>query len=351
MRIWPENFWLARRYVTEILPGGLICAAASVFAPVWYRASLDSMRMARPVCAAIGIAATLLLGHHYFSFSQPIRTHVEYAGIIPRLEQLASTFADDDLVLFESRRASDVHVLALPLSYIYARNVLVLATPQPDKPAVAHFLEWAGGKYRNVYFVAGGGTDLLSADVGSVVVRTERFQVPEYEKTAYDTYPRRSVMKPFDFTIYKLVTAGSTRAPESLDVGGTDDLHLLDFHPKERLGGGPVTFRWSQDSSVLLMHVAPQSREFVLRLSGGRPRGVAPAQVTILVNGEEIGRVEPSNDFREHAFPIPAALAAAAGASDTARIEIRSSTWTPRAVGGGSDIRALGVMVDRAEIR
>lgn len=351
MRIWPEHFWLARRFLTEILPGSLICAAAALFAPVWFRASLNSLRLARPVFAALGVAATLLLGQRYLSASQPIRTHVEYAGIIPRLEQLASTFGDEDLVVFESRSASDVHVLALPLSYIYARNVLVLASSQPDKPAVARFLEWAGGRFRNVYFVAGGGTDLLSSGVGSVVVRTERFQVPEYEKTAYDTYPRRSVMKPFDFTIYKLVTTGSTRAPESLDIGGTDDLHLIDFYPKERLGGGPVTFRWSQHSSFLLMHVPSQSRELVLRLSGGRPRGVPTAQVTILVDGEEIGRAEPSNDFREHVFPIPTALAAAAGSSDVARIEIRSSTWTPRTVAGGSDIRALGVMVDQAEIR
>ncbi len=351
MRIWPEHFWLARRFLTEILPGCLIFTAAALFAPMWYSVSVGRVRRLRPVFAAVGVAATLLLGQRYLSASQPIRTHIEYAGIIPRLEQLASTFNDDDLVVFESRRASDVHVLALPLSYIYARNVLVLATTQPDKSAVARFLDWASGKYRNVYFVAGGGTDLLSSDVGSAVVRTERFQVPEYEKTTYETYPRRSVMKPFDFTIYRLEKTGSTQAPESLDVGGTDDLHLIDFYPKERLGGGPVTFRWSQDSSVLLMHVPPQSRELALRLSGGRPRGVPPAQVTILVNGEEIGRAELSNDFREHLFPIRAALAATAGSSDTSRIEIRSSTWTPRAVAGGSDTRALGAMVDRAEIR
>ena len=65
-----------------------------------------------------------------------------------------------------------------------------------------------------MYFVAGGGTDLLSPGVGSIVVATERFQVPEYEKTAFDVYPRRSVRKPFDFTIYKLVQIGSDSAAE-----------------------------------------------------------------------------------------------------------------------------------------
>ncbi len=36
MRIWPEHFWLARRFLTEILPGALICATATIFAPMWY---------------------------------------------------------------------------------------------------------------------------------------------------------------------------------------------------------------------------------------------------------------------------------------------------------------------------
>ena len=35
MRIWPEQFWLARRFLTEILPGALIFASAAIFAPVW----------------------------------------------------------------------------------------------------------------------------------------------------------------------------------------------------------------------------------------------------------------------------------------------------------------------------
>ena len=346
MRIWPEHFWLARRFLTEIMPGALIFAAAAMFAPLWLGWSK------RVAAAIVGIVAAALLGQRYFSASEAIRTHVEYAGIIPRLEKLASSFADDELVMIESRGASDVHTLGLPLSYIYARNVLVLADTRPDKRAVAGLIEWARERYRNVYFMAGGGTDLLSESVGSVVVSTERYQVPEYEKTVYNIYPRRSVMKPFDFTIYRLVSTGAAPAPQSLDIGGTDDLHLVDFHPKERLGGGDVTFRWSQDRSYLLMGITPQSRAVALRLSGGRPRGVPPPHVDVLIDGEALGNAEPANEFREYAFPIPEALAArAAGGGRPSQIEIRSSTWIPRAVFGGPDTRALGVMVDRAEIR
>jgi hypothetical protein len=346
MRIWPEHFWLARRFLTGILPGALVFAAAAVFAPLWM-----SNRF-KTVSTAIGVLATLLLSQRYLAASQPIRTHIEYAGVIPRLERLASRFSDQDLVLVESRAASDVHTLALPLSYVYARNALVLADSRPDKRAVREFLIWAHERYENVYFIAGGGTDLLSPGVGSIVVATERFQVPEFEKTAYDIYPRAVVRKPFDFTIYRLVETAMTPPPQSLDIGGTDDLHLVDFHPKERLGGGDLTFRWSQDTSYLLMRVLPDSREVVLRLSGGRPRGVPLPRVTVFLEGEELGSAELTNEFRDYVFPISLATAPRlAQRQDAVQIRMQSSTWIPREVLGGPDTRALGVMIDRAEIR
>jgi hypothetical protein len=352
MRIWPEQFWLARRFLTEILPGALIFASAAVFAPVWMAKASQTWKVPGILYTAIGIIATVLLGYRFLPASLSIREHVEYGGVIPRLERLASRFSDDDLVLFESRAASDLHALALPLSYIYARNALVLYDSRPDKQSVRAFLSWAHERYKNVYFIAGGGTDLLSRGVGSIVVATERFQVPEYEKTAYDVYPRKSVRKPFDFTIYRLVQTGLTPPPHSLDIGGTDDLHLVDFYPKERLGGGSLTFRWSQDTSYLLMSVPPKSREVALRLSGGRPRGVPLPRVTVYLENEELSSVELTNEFRDYVFPIPAETASTlAQRQDGVQLRIQSSTWVPRTVLGGSDTRALGVMIDQAEIR
>jgi hypothetical protein len=307
---------------------------------------------AAAVFSTVGIAVTALLGYHYLTASLLIRKHIEYAEVIPRVERLAERFRDDDLVLFEARAASDIHILALPLSYVYARNVLVLYDSRPDKRSVREFLSWAHERYANVYFVAGGGTDLLSRGVGSIVVATERFQVPEYQKTAYDVYPRAAVGKPFDFTIYKLVQTATTPPPQSLDIGGTDDLHLVDFYPKERLGGGNLTFRWSQDTSYLLMSVPLQSREVALRLSGGRPRGVPPPRVTVSIEGEELSSAELTNEFRDYVFPIPAAtVSTLARREDGVQIRIQSSTWIPRTILGGADTRALGVMVDKAEIR
>jgi hypothetical protein len=354
IRIIPEHFWLTRRFVDIILPAALMFAAAGALLPLsrFTSAAWASKRRPEVLRYTAGTLAVLFLARAYVEAAERVRFHVEYAGLIPKLEQLAERFADDDLVLVEAREASDIHTLGLPLAYVYARNVLVLPTSRPDKPAIVRFLSWADDKYRNIYFIAGGGTDLLSRGVGSRVVASERFQVPEYERTPYDVYPRASLRKPFDFTIYQLVRGDRQAAPSTLDLGGADDLYLVDFYPKERLGSGPLTFRWTQGVSHLLMDVGAESRQVILTLQSGRPQGLGSPRVTVYLGGRELGTVVAGSGFREYPFPIPDDLAATLASQDGPDdIRIESTTWIPRDTGGGADNRALGVMVDSAQIR
>src|SRR5204862_502162 len=67
----------------------------------------------RAVRGPIGVVFLALLAVYYARAAKPVIEHVEYAGIIPRLEALAARAGDDDLLIVESRDAgSDVHVLA-----------------------------------------------------------------------------------------------------------------------------------------------------------------------------------------------------------------------------------------------
>ena len=356
MRIWPEHFWLARRFIPAILPGALIFAAGAIFAPMWAGFRVPGPRV---LVAALGLVVVFFLGQRYLSASAPIRTHIEYADVIPRIEKLAAAFGDRDLVLVESRAASDLHTLALPLAYIWARNVLVLYSSRPDKTQLADFLTSARTKYDNVYFVGGGGTDLLSPRIQVEAVKSEHFTIPQYELTDYPTYPRRSRTKPFDVSIFRIVDpAQSTRAIQSengfrVDVGGDDDLHVIRFHGKERWGGTETTFRWTRERSYLSVpSIAPGSRELLVRMShGGRPPKAPPARATLVLDEREIGTAKPDGEFRDYTFAIPADLAAQlAGREAAAEIRIDSTAWTPREVLGNADERQLGVAIDRVEI-
>jgi len=289
----------------------------------------------------------------YSRAAAPVLRHVEYAGIIPKLESIATQIGDRDLLIVESRNASDSHVLAVPLAYIYDRHVLMLNSPRPDKAVLAAYLEWARTRYERVLFLGGGGTDLLSPAWSARPVASERFAVPEYDAPV-DAYPRFVRHKEFDYSLYALLPPDPAEAtrPFDLDLGVSDDLHVLRFHAKESSEGRG--FRWSRDRSLITVTgISAASREIVLSMNdGGRPPAVPPADVTIALNGEPLATVRVATGFKDYVVAIPRALAErVAAAGGTAELRLTTSVWKPASVLGNGDDRELGVMVDRVTLR
>jgi hypothetical protein len=348
IRIWPDHFWMARRFIPVILPGALLLVAGAALTGVRGR-----LLFTRAVRGPIGLVFLTLLAVNYARAARPVVEHVEYAGIIPRLEALAARIADDDLLVVESRDAgSDVHVLALPLAYTYARNVLVLASAAPDKAAFAAFLDRSHARYRRVLFLGGGGTDLLSSRWSVQPVASERFQVPEYDAPR-NAYPRFARQKEFDYSVYAFGPPAAARPSDGrdLDIGIDDDLNVVRFHAKEQAGGR--TFRWTQGRSLVIVNqIRPDDRTLALWMQdGGRPAGAPPADVTVLLGERAIGTVRVTGGFREYDVAIPPEVAAAAANGEPVRIGIRVPTWNPARLLGTPDDRDLGVMIDRVTVR
>ena len=346
IRIVPEHFWMARRFVPVILPGALLLAAAAALTGVRGR-----LLFTRAIRGPIGIVFLALLAFNYARAARPIVDHVEYAGVIPRLEALAARIQPDELLVVDSRDAgTDVHVLALPLAYIYARSVLLLATPLPDKATFAAFLDDARGRYRRVLFLGAGGTDLLSSKWSVTAIASERFQVPEYE-TRRDGLPRYARAKQFDYSLYAFGPPTPAPAAPDVDVGINDDLNVIRFHAKEVSEGH--TFRWSQARSfVILNHVTHDARTLALVMhDGGRPPAAPAADVSVWLDDQELGAVRVAGGFREYTLPIPAALAARLATGEPVRIRLQVPVWNPSTILGTSDDRDLGVMVDRVTVR
>jgi hypothetical protein len=347
IHIVPVHFWAARRFVPMILPGALLLIAGAALMGVRGR-----LLFTRAIRGPIGLVFLALLGYHYARAAKPVVAHVEYEGVIPRIERLSAQVADDDLLIVESRDAgSDAHVFAVPLAYIYARHVLVLASAAPDKTAFAAFLDDAKTRYRRVLFLGGGGTDLLSSRWSVEPVLSERFQIPEYD-SPWNAYPRFVRRKEFDYTVYAFGAPAAQPDGAQLDVGINDDLNVIRFHAKEETEGR--TFRWSQRRSFLVVNrMRASDRTLELWMSnGGRPAAAPPADVTVLVGGRELGTVRVENGFRKYDVAIPAEVAAAAAATgEPVRITLRTATWNPQIVLGTADDRELGVMVDRVAVR
>jgi hypothetical protein len=345
IQIVPEHFWMARRFLPVILPATMMCIGAVLMD--WRgMAAVKSFQPTTWLRVAVRMALAALIAWNFVESSAPILRHVEYAGIIARLEALASRIADHDLLVVESRNASDLHVLALPMAYVYAKPVLVLNSPKPDKLAFARFVAWARQRYRQVYFLGGGGTDLLSSLVGVEPVLSERFQVPEYESRR-NAYPTGARAKEFDYGLYRFVTPPTAAGPFVLDVGDKDDLYVVRFHAKERDRRG--TFRWTQRQSYLsIPSLTPDRHELVLWMqNGGRSPKAAPARIEVFLGDDSIGSAVVGARLVPYSFPIRDHHIH----GDTTTVRLVTQTWNPRETMGASDDRDLGVMVDRVEVR
>lgn len=355
IRIVPEHFWAARRFLPVVLPSSLLLAGAGVF--YWLKAGDVQVgwarsRVQRAVFLVVGMVFVLLLGWHFFGATQPILRHVEYAGLIPRVEQLAATFGDRDLVIVESRGASDVHVLALPLAYVYARNVLVLASTAPDKQAFRDFLRWARDHYGRIFFMGGGGTELLSRTMSVAPLTGERFQVPEYE-TAVNAYPQSVRFKEFELGVYELLPGQAEASGFDLQVGSADDVYVRRFHAKERRPNGS-SYRWTRDVSfVSIVGTRPENRELTVWMNnGGRPPSADPADVDLFLDDQPLGKVTVGTSREPYRFAIPPDLAAAiASSEDAAQLRIAARTWNPARLLRTGDDRDLGVMIDRIAVK
>jgi len=359
IQIVPEHFWMTRRFVPVILPSAFLLLAAGAFYGVWSRKTDGTGETPTPKGGTLARVAAwvpplvfvTIVGALLIRADQPVFRHVEYQGLWSRVEALSNHFGPRDLVVVESRRSSDLHVVALPLAYIFNRNVLVLSTPRPDRQRFRGFLDWARSRYQNVYFVGSGGTDLLSRAIAVVPVATERFQVPEYE-AVWDGYPRGPRQKEFDFSIYKFVDPASETRPFDIDVGTNDDLYVVRFNAKEWMNGR--SFRWTTDSSyVTILGLTDRASSLAIWMdNGGRPASAGPATITCYLDNRLIGEATVDSGFKPYSFAIPADIAAAAAArEEPALLRIASSPWSPKAVLGVDDHRTLGVMVQRVAVK
>jgi hypothetical protein len=345
IRVPPEQFWTARRFLPVILPGMLLLAATAALGVPEAGARRKTWR------TLAGVALLGFIGWQYVVAAAPVAAHVEYRGAIREVEKLAQRTTSRDLVLFEARGDSDVHVFALPLAYAYGRDALVLESQRPDRRKFEEFLRWATSHYERVLFVASGGTDLLSRAIIATPVAFSPMSLPEYATAPWNEFPAGARQKDLGYCIYQL-TLGETEAHGFvLDVGTLDDLHVLRFRARETAEGR--TIRWTGPQSfIAVTGLTGNERQLTMVMhDGGRPPNAPPAEIELFFNETPLGKIRVGSGFKEYTVTLPADVVRAASASqDPAILRIVTSTWSPSDYLGSTDNRALGVMVDRVEI-
>jgi Glycosyltransferase family 87 len=118
--------------------------------------------------------------------------------------------------------------------------------------------------------------------------------------------------------------------------------------------GGTVSgtgFCWSSKNSVLSFPAVAQNQgyQLSLRLAGARPKNMPAPELTVVVNGRPVEKLEVASTWQTYKIPLTPERVAQA---EDLRVELRVPTFRPsQAIPGSEDNRALGVSVNWARLK
>ncbi len=153
----------------------------------------------------------------------------------------------------------------------------------------------------------------------------------------------------FFATLLAVTAAYQFDTTHEIGVGGYyDRVYVQGFHQREALTSeGETEFRWSTGRAGLIFAgVGARGRVLVLRLHGTRPAGFPPPEVRLSACGHLLAQMPAGPAWQEYRLWLSASTCA----DGTVRIELETDTFIPAHAGSGSDVRELGVAVERAAL-
>ena len=235
---------MARRFLPVILPGALLLASAPPRSGTRAgpRRCAPRDRGDRP--RVPGAAR-----REYVARGASRRGHVEYAGIIPRLEQLAGSIGDDDLLIVESRDAAPTCTSWRCRSPTSTRATCSCSTRRCRTRRRSRRSSSGRARATDACSSSAAAAPTCCRRRWSARAVAERSVPGAGVRSAGRTRIRAASRRRSSTTASTSSRPPAPATPEArfdLDVGMRDDLNVVRFHAKEVTEGR--TFRWTQDS-------------------------------------------------------------------------------------------------------
>ncbi len=363
--------YILRRFVPLVYPAFCLGMAYALVALAgWGRAKEASGRASLVPRLAAGVC-TLALVSFLALTNRTIYRHVEYAGALDQLAQIAGRFGPGDVLLFRggdhiygaARDRPDL--IVTPLKFAFGLDAFTIKSREPGNyaPQLARYVERWRAQGRQVYLVLGA-----SGAVGLPGFRLEPagrigLDLQEFEQLT-NQKPLNTHALRADYAVYRLVPGAAAQAPASLTVGEYA-AQVRGFYPVEQSeamawtdGDALLRLPWPQDGRPLTL---------TLRLAGGpRPASLGPAQVTVMIRPEpsfhvddpaappfvELARLTLREEPAGYTVTLdPRALAAPP--TGTFLLRLAGNAWVPAAsdiVPPSNDRRGLGVQFGGVDV-
>ncbi|MGC8875284.1 MAG: hypothetical protein ACP5SI_12670, partial [Chloroflexia bacterium] len=311
----PYHFWMMRRYLPLVFPVLSIGAAVAV----WRVRMAPLGRAVRRGGALLLVALLLFL---FVRADAPFASRREMAGTAEALAVLAARIPKGAPLLIEHFGPA----LATPLRYLYGKEAYALVPPAPFEGRRTREIPW-GTLWSvleewpltdTVYLLLEHAPSLYRA--GFSIVEEGRFTLDtRTTETSYDHLPRAEVEVRSSQALLRVRRLQD--APEAF--------YLRLAEPK-----------WTGVCTGIEVRSARWPMRLRIEAAGFRPQGVSPAHLTVLWQGEPIGRavLEPTWAFEELTFELRLS-------GEVGRLEVCSDTWAPQEFGFSGPVGEVGILL------
>ncbi len=326
------HIYMMRRYVPIVIPT-LVIGMAVVLAALLRRGGL---------WRAASAALFLILAGGMLYQSRAFWLHRDGAGATEQVSALADLLEEDALVIMTD---PGVTLFAdwwgVPLHFSFGYDVAtVYQDGDQAREFVRRLVQDAREAQRPVQLVARFSVaDALRESFALEPAATFSVTLP-YLMSDYTAYPSTIVTDAYTIEVYNVLDEPLDE-PLAIDVGALDTVFVDGgFYGKET-SPGSLTARWTSGEAVLEVPVADAPAVVEIRAMTYRPDSLPPAEVTVSLDGQEIGRFTPDATWQTYIF-----TGTAHSATPVSRLSLGSPTFNLAKMGLGADDRDLGIYVD-----
>jgi hypothetical protein len=341
----PYHIYAMRRYVPVVVPFFAIGMAYTIVR-LW---SLpDRGRRSR---YAAGLVACALVGWLLYN-SRSVWNLVEYRGLTSQVRTLAGNLEPGAVLLFDDEPSVGAGAtVGTPLQYLFGFTAFDLQEAFLQEDSLRHLVADWHGEGRTVYWVVGPRPVLelpswlaLEPALGAWL-RSEQLEASYYE------FPEQRVHTTVPLEFYRVVPDSAESGcglPVLIDIGSLDTVYVVNgFYSKELLDSRSI--RWTDGVGTLRLPCeldgAAGPHLLSLRAAAIRGVGMAPVNVTVSLNEQQLGQFVLGPEFEELHLPFSGSFS-----GDGVMLAIESDTWVPMEAGVGSDPRTLGIVIDSVRI-
>lgn len=348
-QIIPHLLWAYRRHLPVILPLAAIaagCAVAGLLALAWrwLRRRDSPVRVGlATVIAAVALAALALGLWEAWGEVRFYGGINELEGSDRLIEQLRDVVPPDALVLVEPRTRRGLLRFEGALQHELQRDVLRLRSPDLNRPDSWEVILTQSRRQRPVFLLTSGYV-VADPELGAARVRELALSTTRLLDTDR-ALPTRLEDLELRARLYRLSPDADLAPLEGeLDLGEWDDLYLDGPTMYEVEAQAERRYRWTRPvGRVFLPGLEPEAELLLITMAGGYPPDRGTQELTVRLDGREIGTVALRRGWRSYAFDLPADVPV--GRLPVLELEVEPP-WRPEAILDSEDPRTVGVAVD-----